>query len=230
MSAVDPARLTLAPDGRLRAALRARRAARAVRAGTRIRSFDEAYAFAESFDAEGVAISPLQDRDEMRRLWELLEREPPRVVLEIGTKFGGSLFLLARVSAPDALLVGLDLPSAYHPSLAHVYRAFAGPGQRIRIVRGDSHDPAALEQVRRMLDGRPLDLLHVDGDHSLEGVRLDFELYAPLVRPGGLVALHDIEGREGVPEFWRRLRQERPDSTTEILSPGSRIGFGLVRV
>jgi cephalosporin hydroxylase len=172
----------------------------------------------------------LQDREELRRLWALLEREPPRVVVEIGTKFGGSLFLLARVSAPDALLVGIDLPSAYHPSLERVYRAFAGPAQRIRLVRRDSHDPAALRQARRVLDGRPVDLLHIDGDHSLEGVRSDFELYSPLVRPGGLVALHDIEGREGVPEFWRRLREERPETTTEILSPGSRIGFGLVRI
>jgi hypothetical protein len=33
-----------------------------------------------------------------------------------------------------------------------------------------------------------------------------------------------------VPEFWRRLREELPETTTEILSPGSRIGFGLVRI
>jgi cephalosporin hydroxylase len=231
MALVDPLRVTIPPEASLLGTrAQAQRVVKAVRAGTRIRSFDAAYDFAESFDAEGIAICPLQDREEMRWLWAILEADPPRVVLEIGTKFGGSLFLLARVSAPDALLVGIDLPTAYDSSLEQVYRAFAGRRQRILLVRRDSHDPAAVRRARRALDGRPIDLLHIDGDHSLEGVGLDFEMYAPLVRRGGLVALHDIAGREGVPEFWRRLREERPETTTEILSPGSTIGFGLVRM
>jgi cephalosporin hydroxylase len=201
-----------------------------VRAGLGLRDFDSAYDYAAGFEVEGVVIEPWQDRDEMRRLWELLERDPPRTIVEIGTKFGGSLFLLARVAAPDALIVAVDLPSSYDPARDALFRALAGPRQEIRPLWKDSHDPAARDAVREALEGRPLDFLHVDGDHTLPGVRSDFETYAPFVRPGGLVALHDIEGREGVPEFWRGLRAERPDTTEEILSPGSKIGFGLVRI
>jgi predicted O-methyltransferase YrrM len=35
-------------------------------------------------------------------------------------------------------------------------------------------------------------VLFVDADHRLAGVAGDLQLYAPLVRPGGLVAMHDV--------------------------------------
>jgi predicted O-methyltransferase YrrM len=36
-----------------------------------------------------------------------------------------------------------------------------------------------------------IDLLFIDGDHSINGCSLDFELYAPKVPAGGLIAFHD---------------------------------------
>jgi hypothetical protein len=48
--------------------------------------------------------------------------------------------------------------------------------------------------------------LFIDGDHTYEGVRRDFEMYSPLVRKGGIIAFHDIypgpeESVGGVPKF-----------------------------
>jgi predicted O-methyltransferase YrrM len=44
-----------------------------------------------------------------------------------------------------------------------------------------------------------VDLLFVDGGHSLEVVRKDIELYVPLVKAGGTVAFHDFDtGHVGV--------------------------------
>jgi len=37
----------------------------------------------------------------------------------------------------------------------------------------------------------PIALLWIDGDHTYEGVKADFEAWAPLVIPGGIVAFHD---------------------------------------
>jgi len=36
-----------------------------------------------------------------------------------------------------------------------------------------------------------VDLLHIDGDHSMKGCLADWENYRGLVRPGGLVIFHD---------------------------------------
>lgn len=60
-------------------------------------------------------------------------------------------------------------------------------------------------------DGVPIDYLHIDGDHHYEGVRLDFDLFAPLVRDDGVITLHDSGNyREpcGVPQLVEELRQD----------------------
>lgn len=37
-----------------------------------------------------------------------------------------------------------------------------------------------------------IDFLFIDGSHEYEQAKWDFEHYAPLVRPGGIIAIHDI--------------------------------------
>lgn len=39
-----------------------------------------------------------------------------------------------------------------------------------------------------------LDMVYIDGNHAYEYVKKDIELYAPKVRPGGIIGGHDIEG------------------------------------
>lgn len=37
-----------------------------------------------------------------------------------------------------------------------------------------------------------IDFLFIDGDHSIKGCKLDFDLYANKIKPGGFIALHDF--------------------------------------
>jgi len=37
----------------------------------------------------------------------------------------------------------------------------------------------------------PLDVLYIDGDHTYEGVKADYERHAPRVKPGGVIFFHD---------------------------------------
>ncbi len=60
-------------------------------------------------------------------------------------------------------------------------------------------------------NGIEIDYLHIDADHHYEGVRLDFDLFAPLVRDDGVITLHDSGNyREpcGVPQLVESLRRE----------------------
>jgi Methyltransferase domain len=38
-----------------------------------------------------------------------------------------------------------------------------------------------------------IDMLFIDGDHSYEGVKLDFELYSKLLSPKGIILIHDTD-------------------------------------
>ena len=59
-------------------------------------------------------------------------------------------------------------------------------------MRANSHNLDTLNKVKRILADRPIDLLFIDGDHTYVGVKMDFEMYRPLVRKGGIIAFHDI--------------------------------------
>jgi len=39
--------------------------------------------------------------------------------------------------------------------------------------------------------GRPIRLLLIDADHSFDAVKSDFQLWSPMVMPGGLIVFHD---------------------------------------
>lgn len=163
----------------------------------------------------GFSVAPMQMEDELLRFMELVRERAPKRVLEIGTARGGSLFLLCQVCPDDALLISADLPEGefgggYPRWKVPLYRRFAKGRQGLRLIRGDSHAPDTLEKVKAALGGEPLDLLFIDGDHSYAGVSRDLADYGPLVRDGGIVAMHDVvpgpeENVGGTPEFWNEI-------------------------
>lgn len=53
----------------------------------------------------------------------------------------------------------------------------------IKALKGYSHE--FVDTISTM------DFLFIDGDHSIEGCRYDFEQYSPLLKTGGFVAFHD---------------------------------------
>jgi predicted O-methyltransferase YrrM len=110
------------------------------------------------------------------------------------------------------------------------------------LLRGNSHDGETLEAVKRSLQGNPIDVLFIDGDHTYEGVRADFATYSQLVSPGGLVGLHDIvpeDGQQfpgvrvqagGVPGYWNELRQSHEHlEFVEDWNQGA-FGIGAIRI
>ena len=183
----------------------------------RATSVDAALDLAYGFRFAGVNFIPWQERSEIRSLLELVALTRPRVVLEIGTSNGGSLFLLAQVAAADAVIVSVDLPhgrfgGGYPRWRGLLYHGFATKLQQIRLLRADSHRQETLDAVRTALEGRPVDVIFIDGDHTYRGVKQDFEMYRPLVRSGGIIAFHDI-----VP------------SRAEVRSRGTTTSFKAVR-
>lgn len=178
-----------------------------------------------------------QSKKEIVELLRLLQTARPKYLCEIGAWHGGTLALFCQIAAPDAQLLSIDL--AYTPKQIHAFRHFARPQQRVTCLQADSHDPETVRKVRQWLNGQPLDFILIDGDHTLAGVTSDFEMYAPCVRAGGIIAFHDIvpdsETRRGirtqrytgqVPEFWVGLKRRFPD-TVELIEDPEQDGLGI---
>jgi len=188
-----------------------------------------------AFTGSGGLIKPLQVRSEILQLLQIIKLRRPKHVLEIGTSNGGTLFLFTRVASNDACIISLDLPlgpygGGYPSWKIPFFKSFAKDHQKISLLRLDSHLESSLENIKSILAGEKLDLLFIDGDHSYEGVKMDFHMYKPLVRKEGLIIFHDIvrvfsDNGCQVSYFWDevRLRYE----TTEIIENKKQNGFGL---
>ena len=236
------ARRSLAPAFAPVAAASLRR--RVARRPTMSEKIDVVY----DFDVFGIKLPPWQDRQELEQLLTILQSRRLRTVVEIGTGNGGTFFLLSQAAQPGALVVSVDLPGGefgggYPLWRSFFYRGFATRGQRIALLRKDSHTQDTYEEMKRVLGGHQIDFLLIDGDHSYSGVKCDFEMYSRLVAPDGLIAFHDVvpgpsipdrfRDRHGddiscvgdVPRFWRELAAQFP--TTELVADWSQARFGI---
>jgi len=164
--------------------------------------------------AAGSVFVPDQIAEEISPFLHLVRAQRPRTVLEVGTCRGGTLYLLTRYAHPQASLACVDLRLP-DPTLL---RSFARRRQRVTPIEGDSGAVATVQAVQKLFP-EPLDLVFLDGDHSYDGIKRDFQIYAPMVRPGGMIVFHDIvEDNEtrygvitggwsgGVPRFWNEVK------------------------
>jgi predicted O-methyltransferase YrrM len=60
------------------------------------------------------------------------------------------------------------------------------------------------EEAAKIIN-EPVKLIFIDGDHSYEAVKKDFELWFPKMAPGGVMAFHDSQFFDGV----RKLTREK---------------------
>jgi len=131
-----------------------------------------------------------------------------KTVLEIGSLHGGTLWHWIRYAAPYALIMSFDrlvVPqdSRYEQQKAGhdgIWQSWADNGKHVSVFNTFSQGSVALEIANTIA---PFDFIFVDGDHTYNGVKRDFELYWPMVAKGGVMAFHDIYRRTQIDEVWR---------------------------
>ena len=111
------------------------------------------------------------------------------------------------------------LPSAEDPASYRLKRSlWKGPeGYGVEFLHADSHAASAVDWARR---NAPYDFVFIDGDHSAEGVRADWNDYGPM---GRVVGFHDIAD-EVVGTLWREIKSAFP-KTKEVINSNKGIGI-----
>lgn len=101
---------------------------------------------------------------------DVVERIRPKFIAEIGVRAGYSAWAMLDAAGPDCRYWGIDLDQGTHGgdpgALDHARRILEPWGPE--IVVGDSQ--------RRLALPEGIDLLHIDGDHSLSGCLNDLRL------------------------------------------------------
>lgn len=192
-------------------------------------SLEETIDWAMNFGRYGYfTIKTLQKRSEILALAKVVADLQPRNILEIGTARGGTLLVWASLA--KARVISCDL--VHFPCQKPLLEALPPPGSncQIKLLTGDSHTPEMKQRVIDELNGEKVDFLFIDGDHREDGVTADYLNYKDLVRPGGLIAFHDIVESQPLPtnqvyHLWKKLKHLA--RVEEYVDDPSQCGFGI---
>ncbi len=154
-----------------------------------------------------------QHEGELAAFIDILKRENVRSYLEIGSKFGGSLWRVALALPNGSRIVSVDLPygdKETQPALESCVRNLCLKGYDAHCYLGDSTSPEAIEYAGFL---GPYDVVFIDANHTLPFVTEDWNNYGPMAR---IVAFHDIGWLPrpppskkmpiDVPELWNSIK------------------------
>lgn len=151
----------------------------------------------------------------------LSEMQSHKIAVEIGSYDGGCLHAYNQIFEK---VISIDLANRSRL-------------KEVDYIIGDSKK--ALPSLKQIIGGKntKIDFLMIDGDHTYDGVKADFELYHKLVRKGGVIAFHDILDtplhRElfcRVDLFWSEIKKDDRFIAHEIIDGNDWGGIGYLIV
>lgn len=143
----------------------------------------------------------------------LIREVKPKIFVELGTHYGLSYFVACET------INELDLETKCYAVDHWLGDKHAGyyDDSVYESVKNLNFKYRHFSKLLRMtfLEGRsevnePIDLLHIDGHHTYEAVKEDFETWLPKMNLNGIIILHDIHVRRedfGVYTFWSEIKQ-----------------------
>jgi hypothetical protein len=149
--------------------------------------------------------------------YDLIRNLKPKIMVELGTHYGTSFFSMAQAAKDAQLKTELHAidswegdPQAgfYDETVLETVTKLAKkyyPDQRIHLHK--KYFDAALPDFKQ----ESIDILHIDGLHTYEAVKHDFETWLGRVAKDGIILFHDTNERNGdfgVYKLWEELEKK----------------------
>lgn len=142
----------------------------------------------------------------------------PRLLVELGTHYGNSYFAFAQAvqdqGLPTAMYAVDHWKGDEHSELygEEVFTAVAQHNER-GLAGFSTLLRATFDEALAHFDDGEVDLLHIDGHHTYESVKHDFDSWQPKLSTRAVVLFHDTAVRErdfGVHRLWAELAERYP--------------------
>lgn len=158
-------------------------------------------------------------------LYYIPKIEKVKNILEIGTGYCISTIPLAQAAFENnGILVTID-----NVDRTNKLKEYTPTLTNIIDYKIDSHEFSGVRKIISKLNIKTFDLIFIDGDHSYEGVKKDFEFYTTYLSDNGIVIMHDISLIQtdiNVNKFWNEIDTTKYDKFPMFASNG----LGLVRL
>lgn len=193
------------------------------------RSLEEVVDWAMNFGGRGyMTVKTLQIPAEITQLAKAVQAINPKIIVEIGTARGGTLLIWSYLASKRVITCDLNDMTLQRP----LFRKFPPPGSacQVTLLSGNSHEASFKARLAQELNGEKADFMFIDGDHTETGVEADYNDYKEFVRPGGLIAFHDIVEKQPFPtnqvyHLWKRIKIGA--NVEEFISDPDQCGFGI---
>ncbi|MBU0612351.1 class I SAM-dependent methyltransferase [Patescibacteria group bacterium] len=143
---------------------------------------------------------------EKRKLFELASKIDNGYAVEIGSFVGASACFLSAGMNNSTKLICIDTweNDAMSEGKRDTKKEFDENTQtsQTKIIKVQGYSTNVVEDIKAIT--QEIDLLFIDGDHSYEGCKADWDLYSPYLKSGSCVIFHDCGWAEGV----RRVIEE----------------------
>lgn len=134
-----------------------------------------------------------QNKSELVECLKIITKKPLYNCLEIGTQYGGTFYLWQQIC--QGKIISIDLPGGNFGGLSRDFyldRNTKLEKENSFFILGDSKDENTKQQFKEILKNDKLDILFIDGDHSYDGTKHDFEFYSQYVNKDGFIVFHDV--------------------------------------
>lgn len=158
----------------------------------------------------------------------LVREISPRIFVELGTHYGHSYFSFCQAVSEFNCSTRCYAVDTWHGDehageyddevysfvLDHQKKYYESFSTLLRMY---------FDEAAEFFSHSSIDLLHIDGLHTYEAVRHDFETWLPKLSPGAVVLFHDTNVHErdfGVWKFWEELQAYYPNNLSFMHSSG----------
>ena len=152
-----------------------------------------------------------QTEEEKKVKW-LPSKRPAQVVEE----YLEYLWIVSNIKHPNVLEIGVKEghQRRFYEDLLDcgMYEGIDTNPEAPATTLGSSQDRTIITYLSRKSPGG-WDIIFVDGNHTREGVRADYETYKGMVRSGGYLVIHDImhdhwKGADGAAVLWKKIKND----------------------
>ena len=140
----------------------------------------------------------------------------PRVYAELGSHFGASYFAACQamqLNNPSGKAIAIDLWQGDEQAGLYDESVFISFKNILNRKYSDVGDflRMSFDDASKVFEDQSIDLLHIDGLHTYEAVKNDYETWRSKVTNNGVILFHDTNvfyGRFGVWKLWEEISAE----------------------